>query len=349
MRFDPTALEPRGGPVSVLVGVSRTLTTASANYELSDEGTLAYVVGTGAATRSPLTWVDREGRTEAIAGIRPSFFRTPRLSADDQRVLVSADQDIRVYDLPNGRETRLTSDGQSGFAAWRVQGGVAYTSSRAEAAETTNVWLQPADGSAPRRLTTLTGQVDVDSWSPDGRTLAVHHHKAAGDSDILMISFDGEGHSEPRPFAAGSADETGATFSPDGRYVAYLSNETGGYEAYIVPFPGPGPKRPLSSGGAADLVWGRGGEAFYRHRSNHALMAVPISTSPVLTVGQPRPLFQLAGLLYGVSAARYAVTNDGKRFLMNAGDLRVDDGGSAPRPAIEVVLNWRSELERLVP
>ena len=141
----------------------------------------------------------------------------------------------------------------------------------------------------------------------------------------------------------------GAAFSPDGRYVAYLSNETGQAEAYIVPFPGPGPKRPLSTGGAGDLVWGRSGEVFYRRRSDNALMAVPISTSPVLSVGQARPLLHLAGLLYGVSAARYAVTKDGKRFLMNAGDLRVDEGGSAPRPAIQVVLNWRRELERLVP
>jgi serine/threonine protein kinase/Tol biopolymer transport system component len=349
VRFDPRTLETRGGPVSVLVGVARALTTASANYDVSDGGTLVYVVGAGAATRSPLTWIDRDGHTEAIPGIRPSFFRTPRLSADDQRVLVAADQDIRVYDLPNWRETRLTSDGRSGFPAWRADGAVAYTTSKSEREATTNVWLQPADGSAPRRLTALTGQVDVDSWSPDGRTLAVHHHKIDSDTDILMISVEDGTASDPRPFAAESADESGAVFSPDGRYVAYLSNETGRSEAYIVPFPGPGPKRPLSTGGAGDVVWGRSGEVFYRRGSDHALMAVPISTTPVLAVGQPRPLFQMAGLLYGVSAARYTVTRDGKRFLMNAGDLRVDDGGSAPRPAIQVVLNWRKELERLVP
>ena len=349
VRFDPKTLETKGGPVSVVVGVGRGLTSASANYDVSDGGALVYVVGAGAATRSPLTWIDRDGRTEAVPGIRPSFFRTPRLSPDDQRVLVAADQDVRVFDLPNGRETRLTSDGRSGFPAWRADGAVAYTSSRSESEGTTNVWLQPADGSAPRRLTTLTGQVDVDSWSPDGRTLAVHHHKVDSDSDVLMISVEDGNASEPRPFAAGPAEETGAVFSPDGRYVAYLSNETGQSEAYIVPFPGPGPKRPLSAGGAGDLTWGRSGEVFYRRRSDHAVMAVPISTSPVLSVGQVRPLFHLAGLLYGVSAARYAVTRDGKRFLMNAGDLRVDEGGSAPRPAIQVVLNWRSELERLVP
>ena len=75
---------------------------------------------------------------------------------------------------------------------------------------------------------------------------------------------------------------------------------------------------------------------FYRRSSDNALMIVPISTSPVLSVGQARPLFHLAGLLYGVSAARYAVTKDGKRFLMNAGNVRVGEGGSAPRPGIQV-------------
>jgi len=349
VRFDATTLETKGGPVSVLVGVSRTITTASANYDVSDGGALFYVVGVGAATRSPLTWIDRDGHTEAIPGIRARFFRTPRLSADDQRVIVSADEDVRAYDLPSGRETRITSDGGAGFPAWRADGAVAFTSSRSESEGTTNVWLQPADGGPPRRLTTLTGQVDVDSWSPDGRTLAVHHHPTAGGPDIYMIPVAEGTVAEPVPFAVEPVSETGAVFSPDGLYVAYLSNETGRMEAYIVPFPGPGPKRPLSTGGAGDLVWGRNGEVFYRRVSDNTLMAVPISTSPVLTVGQARPLFRLAGLLYGVSAARYDVTRDGKRFLMNAGDLRVDDGGSAPRPAIQVVLNWRSELERLVP
>ena len=149
VRFDAKTLETKGGPVSVLVGVGRALITASANYDVSDGGVLVYVVGAGAATRSPLTWIDRDGRTEAIPGIRPSFFRTPRLSPDDQRVLVAADQDVRVFDLPNGRETRLTSDGRSGFPAWRADGAVAYTSSRSENVGTTNVWLQAADGSSP--------------------------------------------------------------------------------------------------------------------------------------------------------------------------------------------------------
>jgi dipeptidyl aminopeptidase/acylaminoacyl peptidase len=221
---------------------------------------------------------------------------------------------------------------------------------RSEPEGTTNVWLQLSDGGAkPTRLTTLTGQVDVDSWSPDGRTLAVHHHKVGGGSDVLMISFRDGKASDPAAFASDAPTELGATFSPDGRYVAYVSNETGRNEVFIRRFPGPGPATPVSTGGGSEVVWARNGEIFYRRVSDHMMMALPVTTSPALTVGQPRPLFRLAGMQYSTSAPRYAVTADGKRLLMNAGDLRVDQGGSAPRPAINIVQNWTEELKRLVP
>jgi serine/threonine protein kinase/Tol biopolymer transport system component len=350
VRFDVQALEARGGPVSVLSGVSRGVTTGAANYAVSDDGTLFYAVGAGAVTRSALTWVDREGRTEPIPEIRPGFHRTPRLSPDDTRVLVETGRDLRTYDLATGRETRLTSDGQSGFPAWRQDGTVAYTSSRSEPEATSNVWLQPPDaGARAARLTTLTGQVDVDSWSPDGRTLAVHHHPVDGGIDLLMISIKDGKASDPVPFAADPHNETASAFSPDGRYVAYQSNETGRNEVYIRPFPGPGGRTPVSTGGGAEVVWARNGELFFRRVSDHMMMAVPVRTTPTLTIGQPRPLFRLAGLQYGVSAPRYAVTADGKRLLMNAVDLRVDQGGTAPRPAINIVQNWHEELKRLVP
>jgi len=357
MRFDVKAFEARGGPVSVLSALSRGVNTGAANYAVSDHGTLFYAVGTGAATRSSLTWVDREGRTEPIPEIRPGLHRTPRLSPDDQRVLVETGRDLRIFDLATGRETRLTSDGQSGFPAWREDGTVAYTSSRSEPEATSNVWLQPPAGGARfslerspgQRVTTLTGQVDVDSWSPDGRTLAAHHHKAGGGNDVLMISIKDGKASDPVPFAADPHSELGATFSPDGRYVAYVSNETGRNEVFIRPFPGPGAQTPVSTGGAMEVVWARNGELFFRRASDHMIMALPVTTSPALTIGQPRPLFRLAGLQYGVSAPRYAVTADGKRLLMNAVDLRVDQGGTAPRPAINIVQNWHEELKRHVP
>ena len=152
-----------------------------------------------------------------------------------------------------------------------------------------------------------------------------------------MISVEKGKASQPRPFAASASEEMGATFSPDGRYVAYLSGETGQIEVVVRPFAGSGPQTTVSSGGGADLAWARNGELFYRRRTDHTMMAVHVSTTPTLTLGQPQELFRMAGLLYGVSAARYAVSSDGKRFLMNAGEVRVDQGGAVPLPAVQVV------------
>ena len=210
----------------MLVGVGRALTSASANYDVSDGGTLVHVSGAGACDPKSAD-LDRSRGTHREHSRHPAgFFSTPRLSPDDQRVLLAAGQDIRVFDLATGRETRLTSDARAGFPAWRADGAVAYTSSKSEPEGTTNVWLQLPDGGTARRLTTLTGQVDVDSWSPDGKLLAVHHHKTDGDTDVLMVLSRTARRPEPRQFAAGPGNESGAMFSPDGRYVG-LSERDG--------------------------------------------------------------------------------------------------------------------------
>jgi serine/threonine-protein kinase len=346
VRFDPTAHEVRGAPVSILVGVSRATGSASANYAVSRDGTLFHVVGTGAAGSDSLIWVDREGKANPIPTVRPSRFSAPRLSSDERRLLVLAEGDVRVYDLGTGRESRVTSDGTvGGFAAWRDDGTVAYTSTRSEPDGNTNVWIQPPGGTAnATRLTALEGQLDVDSWSPDGRTLAVHHHKRDGGADVLMIPVGGKS-SESLSFAIGRPVARNAVFSPDGRYVAYLSNETGQFEVYIRPFRGPGPKTPVSVGGARNLTWARNGELFYQRPEDNTTIAVPVATRPTLTVGLPKELFRFSGLLYGTSATTYAVSADGKRFLMTAKEREGPDTG----PGVTIVLNWAEELKAKVP
>jgi eukaryotic-like serine/threonine-protein kinase len=303
---------------------------------------LFYVVGIGVDRPSSLVWVDRDGNAEPIPTIQPRRFIGPRLSFDEKRVLVVADNDVRVYELMTGRESRLTSDGSvGGFAEWRGDGTVAYTSARSQSDGMTNVWIHSPDGNATR-LTSLDGQVDVDCWAPDGRTLAVHHHKPGGGTDVLMIPIADGQRSEPWPFVTGLR----AVFSPDGRYVAYLSSETGQPEVYVRPFPGPGSTTPVSVGGAVNLAWARNGELFYRRVADNALIAVPVATTPTLSVGQPQELFRFAGLFYNVSATTYAVSGDGKRFLMSAGQL---ESGSAARPAAHIVQNWTEELKARVP
>jgi Tol biopolymer transport system component len=330
------------------------LGSGSANYVVTGDGTLVYAAGVGAARSAPLTWVDRLGRPDPIAAIPSARFSSPRLSADDRRVLVSAEGNVRIYDLATGRETRVTTDGSAGgFVAWRPDDDmVAYSSRRtSKHLDWTNVWLQHPDGSgAPVKATALEGQVDVDAWSPDGRTLAVHHHPPSGaNSDIFMVPVSEGVWAAPRPFAGAPAGEINVVFSPDGRYVAYRSNETGVSEVYIRPFDGAGPKTTVSVGGASDLAWARNGEIFYRRPKDEMLIAVAVATTPRLAVGQPIELFKIAGLLYGSNATRFAVASDGKRLLMPAGELPPSGGSSGLRPAIQIVLNWAEELKNLVP
>ena len=352
VRFDPDALDVRSEPISVVEGLGRAFATASANYEMRS-GTLVHAVGTRAASlvASRLAWVDRFGKREPIGTIAARRFTAPRLSPDGQRVLVIVDGNLQVFDLSTGRETRVTQDGSTGgYAAWRSDGTVAYTSMRGEREGRTNAWMQPVEGTASAiRLTAMDGQVDVDSWSHDGRTLAVHNHKPGGESDLLMISVAGERASAPSPFHPETASERNAVFSPDGRFVAYISDETGRFEVYVRPFPGPAARQPVSVGGAADLSWGRNGELFFRRLEDSVIIAVPVATSPALSIGRPRELFRVAGLIYGTSATRYDVTADGTRFLMLAREVELDRVGASVRPTIRIVLNWQEELKQRLP
>ncbi|MDO8680496.1 MAG: protein kinase [Acidobacteriota bacterium] len=356
VRFDANGLQVVGGAVSLLEGIRRGVGSGIigiANYDVSLDGALFYVPGGQTASGSSLVWVNRDGKVEPVAAIAPSTFSTPRLSSDDRRALVVAQGDVRIYDLATGRETRVTSDRSAGsYASW-VPGeqAVAYSSSRRGKGGLMNIWIQPLDGSdRATQLTELDGQLHVDSFTPDGRVLAAHHHLPNGNSDLLMIpAAEGASHA-PQPFRAGPANETDAVFSPDGRYVAYADTVSGQSELVIRPFPGPGPQTPVSVGGAREPAWARSGELFYRRLSDDMMMVVRVATSPALTVGPPAELFRGPGNPGGSPRATYAVTADGQRFLMSGARVASGQGRSAEaaRPKINIVLNWVEELKRRV-
>ena len=245
-------------------GVVRAGFAASANYAVSEDGTLFFLAGTNAW--GPLAWVDRPGAVEVIETIPPNDYRWPRLSPDGERVLVVADGDARIYDLASGRESRLTTDGLTNYLGWAPSGDdVTYTSSRGSVAG--EIWIQPADGSGEaRQLTSLGGRVDFDAWAPDGRTFAAHHHTERT-TNMLMVAFDGEA-AEPETWIEREHSDHNAVFSPDVRYVAFLSTQTGQYEVYIRPFPGPGGQTPVSVGGG-----GRNQRGHRRGRSSIGVRA----------------------------------------------------------------------------
>ena len=347
--FDADSLTVVGGSVSLVQGVARAGLAASANYGISDDGTLFYLAA-GAAAGSPLVWVDRTGSVDMTETVPRNVYETPRLSPDGDRLLVIAAADAWIYDLASGRESPVTTDGSlTTYADWTPSGtDVVYTAVRESFGE--NVWIQPADGSGTaRRLTSVDGGVHFESWAPDGRTFAAHQHDTAGGgSDLLMVPLDGA-DPEPERWLDREFSDTGAVFSPDGRYVAHMSDQTGEREIYIRPFPGPGGQETVSVGGGDEPAWAPNGELFYRRPSDYAMMVVDVSTDPTLTVGPPRELFQGGAYEGGSSRAKYAVTADGSRFLMSASRATSTEMAGGTRPRVVVVQNWVEELKARVP
>ena len=348
--FDADTLTVLGGAVSLVQGVVRATYAASANYANSDDGTLFYLAGT-AASSSTLAWVDRTGTVDVIGTVPSNEYTTPRLSPDGERLLVVAEGDVWTYDLASGRGNPVTTDGRVIiYADWAPSGtAVAYSSGRGGGIGE-QIWSQPADGSgAPRQLTSDDGgAIHLESWSPDGRMVAGHQHPGSGLTNLLMIPVDGT-DTEPVIWLERQFEDASAVFSPDGRYVAHVSDQSGVREIYVRPFPGPGGQETVSVGGGDEPAWASNGELFYRRPSDYAMMVVEVSTDPTLTIGSPQELFRGGVYPGGSPRAKYAVTADGQRFLMSANLTSSPEQGTGPRARVVVVQNWLEELKARVP
>jgi eukaryotic-like serine/threonine-protein kinase len=347
--FDANRLTTSGNAVPVVQNVQRPvgLVAAALNLVVSNEGTLVYLAAQS-SLRS-LVWVDRHGGSEPITAIPAGDYSDVRLSPAGGRVLLTREGDIWVYDLASGRSSRLTRDGASQMGVWNPTGSrIAYSSARGGNLE---AWVQSADGDEqPRQLTTLGGQVHVDSWSPDGRILSIHHHRASGaGTAILMLPID-QADAKPQPFLSADLNKEGARFSRDGRHVVFLSIESGQREIYIRQYPGPGGQATVSVGGGMEAMWSaRGDEVFYRSLNGDRMFAAPVTTVPTFKVGTPVQLFQRRYYVApsGSPRPQYDVSADGQRFLMLAPTTGTD--AALARPRIVVVQNWFEELKRLVP
>jgi Tol biopolymer transport system component len=253
-----------------------------------------------------------------------------------------------LYDLSRETLTRLTFEGNvNGFPAWTPDGKRIAFSSNKEGP--TNIFWQLADGSGGlERLTTSEYINTPVSWSPDGQLLAFHENNPTTQRDIWVLPL-GDPSAGPgqvrktQPFLRTRFDEGAPRFSPDGHWLAYISDESGRYEIYVQSFPGPGGKRQISTEGGTEPVWNRNGrELFYR--SGDKMMAVDIATQPSFAAGTPRLLFEGQYVPAPGASPNYDVSPDGQRFLM----LKPIEQAAGPTQ-INVVLNWFEELKQKVP
>jgi Tol biopolymer transport system component len=176
------------------------------------------------------------------------------------------------------------------------------------------------------------------SISPDGHTLAFIRQTAESGGDIYALSLEGD--PQPHPVVKTSGYDGGGQFSPDGRWMAYASNESGQFEVYLRPYPGPDRKKQVSTQGGTHPMWNRNGKELF-YRVGNKMMVVDVSTSPDLTLSQPRVLFEQRYTFGGTTVPNYDVSPDGQRFVM------VKDDSASGR--VNIVLNWLEELKARVP
>ena len=340
--FDIKRLELTGPAVSILDGLMILPPFNSPLFAVSSSGALAYAAGS--TTRHSLVWVDRQGKVEPIPS-EPRSFEEPRLSPDGNRIAVTVrtadNPDIWILDISRGSSARLTFDpGEDETPVWTPDGGrVTYSADRA--GQPRSLYWKPSDGSgAEERLLDSKTHPHVSSWSPDGRTLVYTEYDPVFSGDIWAMTL-GE-KSARRPWLRTPFNERAARFSPDGHWLAYVSNESGRDEVYVQPFPGPGGKWQVSVSGGTEPVWSHdGSEIFYR--VGDKMMAVRVAHDGSFSAESPRLLFEGRFVPTRRGEAAYDVSPDGRRFLMVQRDLQ------SVITHLNVVLNFSEELARLAP
>jgi serine/threonine-protein kinase len=366
--FDVDRRRVVGTPVAVVQGLARAfnpaVNTAAANYGISENGTLVYLRAgpegafrdRGPTTATPpgtLVWVDRSGREEVLgAPSRPYVY--PRLSPDGRRVAVdSRDEglDIWIWDIARRALTPLTFHPALDLSpVWTPDGArIAFASSRAGGP--LNVYWQPSDGTGTLdRLTDTVSAQRPSGFTPDGRRLLLTDGRSTAESqDVGLLSLEGE--RSVSWLTQTTFSETGAEISPDGRWMAYESDEAGQRQVWVRPFPDVNRGRWLvSPDGGSQPLWSRSGDEIFYIARDGALMAVSVSAVPggapfdagPPAVVVPRGPYRARS---GSQAGRtYDVSPDGHRFLR----IRIDTAEGGPREFV-VVQNWTEELKRLVP
>jgi WD40 repeat protein len=351
--FDPDRLEVVGGPVSLVEGIFRTM---APQYAVSDSGTLVYVPATAAAAISPqrtLVWVDRKGKEEPIAA-EPNNYNFPKISPDGTKVALSfptgGNQNIWVWDLVRKTMTRLTFDEAGDFLPlWSPDGKrIAFMSSRGGKP---SIYWKAADGTgADELLASASGRyIGPRSWSGDGKTLVFMEVGAGTGADIGVVSVEGD--RTKKLLLHEKYAEMDPQISPDGRWMAYASDESGRFEIYVRPYPEvKGGKWQVSTSGGIWPLWSRDGrELFYR--SGNAFMAVWVKTGPTFSLETPRMMFRGTYAFFPTipNVSNWEISPDGKRFLMIKSSASSGSASEAPEPRkITIVLNWFEELKQRV-
>jgi serine/threonine protein kinase len=334
--FDTATHELKGSPSYVAAKVG--LLVNYALFSVSATGRLAYSVG---SVQAMLTWLDRHGKTLSTVGDPGSFFNMA-LSFDEQHIAVSkamhspggrATVDLWRIDLArSGAATRLTDrPGSEWDPDWSEDGQIAFTHAPTPGGDHA-LFVRPPDPSSQETLLLKSGNIAIPDWSPDSRFIVYTEGWSSNPGGHDLWTLDTR-TGNPTEFLKTSHDERAGRFSPNGRWVAYMSNRSGRLEVYARPFPVGTGEFPISRNGGRAPRWRADGKEIFFLAPDSTMMAAQIDTTTGFSAGVPERLF--ATSLQAGGNPPYGVTKDGQRFLMPI---------PAPPAPIVVLLNWPARL-----
>ncbi len=310
-------------------------------FTASDNGILAYQAS-GAGGISQLVWLDRSGKPLEVLG-PPGDYLRPRISRDGRRVAMdirdpqTGQADIWIYDLSRRVSTRFTSEPADNiFPIWSPDGSRIVFESNRKGSDDLYQKVSSGAGNDEEFLVQEGRLLVPTDWSSDGRFVVYNlidaRTKRGWDLGIYSVA-----EKKTSVFLSTPSSEANGRFSPDVRWLAYTSDESGRYEVYVQPFPGPSGKWQISTAGGGQPVWNPDGKEIFYVSADNKMMVVDIKTDSGFEAGTPRALFELT--LKSGTGWKYDISPDGQRFLANTvvGEVKANP--------ITLVLNWASEIK----
>ena len=351
--FDLSRLEPHGQPVPVIENVRSNPGTAGAQVAVSNNGTLVYL-GEGTSADAPVNWMDRDGKITPLRATS-ALWSNPQFSPDGRRLALEiADgkqAHVWVYDWARDILTRLTFDpALEQKPVWTPDGRrIVFATNRGKGAS--NLYWQQADGTGQvQRLTDSPNNQTPASWHPTGKFLAFVENIPQTTLKVMILPMEGDDASGWKPGKATAFLNTLNTpfaegepmFSPDGRWIAYLSNESGLREVYVRPFPGPGGKSQISTGGGENPTWSRARQELFYGTADRRIMVVPYTVDgDAFRAEKPQPW---SDGRYGQRPRQrsFDLHPDGNRFVVGP-----DTEATAKQDHVTFIFNFFDELKRL--